>query len=84
MITKKLKRAKVIKDKMNKSAVVLIERRFMHPLYKKVITRTTRYLVHNPEDKAKVGDVVSIKPTSPISKRKRWTIVEVLEKSTMS
>ena len=83
MIEKKLKRAKVISDKMNKSAVVVIERRFIHPLYKKVITRTTSYLVHNPEDKAKIGDVVSIKPTSPISKRKRWTIVEILEKSSM-
>ena len=83
MTPKKLKRAKVVSDKMNKSAVVLIERRFMHPLYKKVITRTTRYLVHNPDDKAKVGDVVSIKPTSPISKTKRWTIVEVLEKSSL-
>ena len=84
MTPKKLKRAKVVSDKMNKSAVVLIERRVMHPLYKKVITRTTRYLVHNPEDKAKIGDVVSIKPTSPISKKKRWTIVEVLEKSSLA
>jgi len=80
---KKIKKAKVISNKMNKSAVVQIDRRFIHPLYKKVITRSTRYLVHDPEDKAGVGDIVAIKPTRPISKRKRWTIVKVLEKSSI-
>ena len=81
MTPKKLKKAKVISDKMKKSAVVVIERRLRHPVYKKVITRTTRYLVHNPEDKAKKGDIVAIRPTRPMSKRKRWTIVNILQKS---
>ena len=55
----------------------------MHPVYKKVITRNTKYLVHNPEDRAKVGDIVAIRPTRSISKKKRWTIVEILEKSSI-
>ena len=83
MTPKKTKRAEVIQDKMQESAVVRIKRRLMHPLYKKVITRTTKYLVHNPENKAKAGDIVSIKPTQPLSKRKRWTIVNILEKSSI-
>ena len=83
MTPKKLKKAKVISNKMNKSAVVQIERRYIHPLYKKVIKRSTRYLVHNPEDKAGIGDIVAIKPTRPISKTKRWTIVSILEKSSI-
>ena len=83
MTKKKVHKAKVISDKMQKSAVVIIERRYMHPVYKKVITRNTKYLVHNPEDRAKVGDIVAIRPTRPISKKKRWTIVEILEKSSI-
>ena len=84
MTLKKLKKAKVVSDKMQQSAVVVVDRRLRHPLYKKVITRTTRYLVHNPDNKAKTGDVVNIRPTKPISKRKRWVIVDVLEKSSIS
>ncbi|MBN1522438.1 MAG: 30S ribosomal protein S17 [Candidatus Aureabacteria bacterium] len=83
MTKKKVHKARVISDKMQKSAVVVLERRYIHPIYKKVITRTTKYLVHNPENKAKTGDIVVIKPTRPLSKNKRWTIIDVLEKSSI-
>ncbi|MCK5707206.1 MAG: 30S ribosomal protein S17 [Candidatus Aureabacteria bacterium] len=83
MTPKKTKKAKVISDKMEKSAVVEIERRLRHPLYKKVITRTTKYLVHDPDNKAKTGDIVAIKPIRPLSKRKRWAIVEIIKKASL-
>ena len=80
-MAKKMIKAKVVSDKMEKSAVVEVERRFIHPLYKKVVTRTTKYLVHNPGNKAKAGDEVMIKQTRPLSKRKRWVIVEIVKAS---
>lgn len=69
---------KVISDKMEKSAVVLVEHMWQHPLYKKRIRRSKKYLVHNDKD-AKKGDKVLIQETRPISKRKHFKITKVLE-----
>ena len=68
----------VISDKMEKSIVVAIERRVKHPLYGKIIKKTTKLRVHDEENVSKEGDVVLIKQCKPISKTKSWTLVEVL------
>ncbi|MCL6232356.1 MULTISPECIES: 30S ribosomal protein S17 [Acinetobacter] len=70
---------KVVSDKMDKSIVVLIERRVQHPLYGKLIRRSTKLHAHDENNVAKVGDVVSIKESRPMSKTKSWTLVEVVE-----
>lgn len=65
----------VVSDKMDKTVTVLVERRFMHPLYKKYVKKTDRYAAHDPANACKVGDRVSIIECAPISKRKRWAVV---------
>ena len=70
---------KVVSDKMDKSIVVLIERRVLHPLYGKSIRRSTKLHAHDENNVAKTGDVVTIKESRPISKTKAWALVEVIE-----
>ncbi|MBI1451734.1 MULTISPECIES: 30S ribosomal protein S17 [Acinetobacter] len=70
---------KVVSDKMDKSIVVLIERRVQHPLYGKSIRRSTKLHAHDENNTAKTGDVVTIKESRPVSKTKSWTLVEVIE-----
>ena len=70
---------KVVSDKMDKSIVVLIERRVQHPLYGKSIRRSTKLHAHDENNVAKTGDVVTIKESRPISKTKSWTVVEGIE-----
>ena len=70
---------KVVSDKMDKSIVVLIERRVQHPLYGKLIRRSTKLHAHDENNTAKIGDVVTIKESRPMSKTKSWTLVEVVE-----
>ena len=65
----------VVSDKMDKTITVLVERRFMHPLYKKYVKKTDKYAAHDEQNQFKVGDRVSIIECAPISKRKRWTVV---------
>ena len=65
----------VTSDKMEKSVVVAVERQVRHPLYGKIQRRTSTFLAHNEGNAAKVGDVVWIEETAPISKNKRWTLV---------
>jgi small subunit ribosomal protein S17 len=66
----------VVSDKGNKTITVLVERRVMHPIYKKYIRRTKKYAAHDENNAHKVGDVVEIIECAPISKRKRWTVIE--------
>mgnify|MGYP003701716587 FL=1 len=70
---------KVVSDKMEKSIVVLIERHVQHPLYGKLIRRSTKLHAHDENNTAKIGDVVTIKESRPMSKTKSWTLVEVVE-----
>ena len=65
----------VVSDKMDKTIVVNVERRVMHPLYKKFITRSKKYVAHDENNAHKIGDTVSIQECRPISKRKRWEVV---------
>jgi small subunit ribosomal protein S17 len=71
----------VVSDKMQKTVVVAIERRYPHPLYGKMVTRTKRVEVHDEENTAKVGDRVRIMETRPLSKDKRWRVVEIVERA---
>lgn len=66
---------KVVSDKGDKTVVVRVERRFMHPMYKKFITRSKKYAAHDEANAFKTGDDVSIRECAPISKRKRWEVV---------
>jgi len=66
----------VVSDKCDKTVTVLVERRVMHPIYKKYIRKSKKYAAHDETNSCKAGDVVSIIECAPISKRKRWTLVE--------
>ena len=71
----------VISNKMAKTVVVRVERRFAHPKFKKVVTGYKKFYAHDEKSEAKVGDRVRIEETRPLSKTKRWRLVEVVEKS---
>jgi len=72
---------KVISNKMAKTIIVQVERRFPHPRFKKVVTGYTKFYAHDEKGEAKVGDRVRIEETRPLSKTKRWRLVEVVEQS---
>ena len=65
----------VVSDKMEKTIVVMIERKIMHPLYKKFIQRSKKYSAHDPDNSCKIGDMVRIRECRPISKLKRWEVL---------
>jgi small subunit ribosomal protein S17 len=71
----------VVSDKMQKTVVVAIERRVPHPVYGKMMTRTTRLKAHDEENQAKAGDTVRIMETRPMSKDKRWRLVEIVSRA---
>ena len=71
----------VVSNKMLKTIVVRVERRFPHPKYKKVVTAFTKFYAHDERDEAKVGDKVRIMETRPLSKTKRWRLIEVVERN---
>jgi len=66
---------RVVSDKMDKTVTVKVERRIMHPLYKKFIRRSKKYAAHDEANVCKVGDMVSIRECKPISKRKKWEVL---------
>ena len=71
----------VVSDKMQKTVVVAIERRVAHPVYGKMMTLTTRLKAHDEENSAKAGDTVRIMETRPMSKDKRWRLVEIMQRA---
>ncbi len=71
----------VVSDKMDKSVVVLVERLVKHPLYKKYIKRSKKFHAHDERNECRVGDRVKIIETRPLSKTKRWRVVEIIEKA---
>ena len=71
----------VISNKMTKTIIVRVERRFPHPRYKKVVTGYSKFYAHDEKSEAKVGDTVRIRETRPLSKTKNWRLVEVVEKN---
>ena len=66
---------RVVSDKNDKTVIVRVDRRVMHPLYKKYITRSKKYAAHDADNRHKVGDVVRIRECRPISKHKRWEVI---------
>lgn len=79
--TRKTRTGLVVSDKMTKTVVVAIERRVPHPVYGKMVTRTKRVKAHDEENSAKTGDTVRIAETRPLSKDKRWRVVEIVERA---
>lgn len=78
MGVKKTREGVVVSDKMTKTRVVVIERVFRHPRYQRVITRSKRLKAHDEQNASKVGDRVLIEETRPLSREKRWRILQVL------
>jgi len=78
---RKTRVGKVVSDKMDKTIVVAVETRVAHPLYKKIIKRTYKLKAHDENNECGSGDIVRVMETRPLSKEKRWRMVEVLEKA---
>jgi small subunit ribosomal protein S17 len=72
---------RVVSSKMDKTVVVTVSRRFPHPLYKRIITRTTRLVAHDEANACNEGDVVKVMAIRPLSKTKRWRVAEIMEKA---
>ena len=71
----------VVSDKMDKTVVVAVERKEKHPLYGKFVKKTTKFVAHDEKNECGVGDTVLIMETRPLSKTKRWRLVEIVEKA---
>ena len=78
---RKIRRGYVVSDKMDKTVVVAVEDRFKHPLYGKVVRRTSKLHAHDEANAAGIGDKVLLMETRPLSATKRWRVVEILEKA---
>lgn len=72
---------RVVSDKMEKSITIAVDRQVKHPIYGKFITKTTKYMAHDENNEAGIGDTVRIMSTRPLSKRKTWRLVEIVEKA---
>jgi len=73
----------VTSNKMQKTVVITVERQVIHPLYKRVVRRSKNFLAHDEKSECRVGDTVRIQETRPLSKRKRWRVVEIVAKAAM-
>ncbi|KAB1434428.1 30S ribosomal protein S17 [Candidatus Galacturonibacter soehngenii] len=78
---RKTRIGKVVSDKMDKTIVVAVEDHVKHPLYKKIIKRTYKLKAHDEENACNIGDTVKVMETRPLSKDKRWRLVEIVEKA---
>ena len=79
--SRKTRVGKVVSDKMDKTIVVAVEDRVQHPLYKKIIKRTYKLKAHDEKNECGIGDRVRVMETRPLSKDKRWRLVEIIEKA---
>ena len=79
--SRKTRVGKVVSDKMDKTVVVIVEDRVAHKTYKKIIGRTYRLKAHDENNECGVGDIVRVMETRPLSKEKRWRVVEIVEKA---
>ncbi len=79
---KKTRRGKVLSDRMDKTIVVEVLRKYRHPLYKKVMKKSTRFKAHDESNQARIGDLVEIKESRPLSATKRWWLARIIKKST--
>ena len=79
--SRKTRVGKVVSDKMDKTIVVAVETRVAHPLYKKIVNRTYKLKAHDENNECTVGDKVRVMETRPLSKDKRWRLIEIIEKA---
>ena len=78
---RKTRVGKVVSDKMDKTIVVAVEDHVRHPLYKKIVKRTYKLKAHDEKNECKIGDTVKVMETRPLSRDKRWRLVEIMEKA---
>ncbi len=78
---KKTYTGKVLSDRMDKTVVVAVTRLYQHSAYKKTVKKVTKFKAHDEENRCKVGDTVSIIETRPLSKEKRWAVLEIIERA---
>jgi small subunit ribosomal protein S17 len=78
---RKVRVGRVVSDKMDKSCVVAVERKVKHPKYGKFMNKTTKLMVHDEKNECGIGDTIRVMETRPLSKRKRWRLVEIIEKA---
>jgi small subunit ribosomal protein S17 len=71
----------VVSNKADKTVVVKVERKFQHPVYHRTVKQTKKYMAHDEANACQIGDVVQIVETRPLSKRKRWMVLEIVQKS---
>tara|TARA_B100000678_G_scaffold166589_1_gene139121 strand:+ start:1696 stop:1926 length:231 start_codon:yes stop_codon:yes gene_type:complete len=74
-MSKKILKGKIINDKSNKTVIVLVKRKYSHPFFGKVITSSKKYHVHDENNKFKIGDIVQIIESKPLSKKKKWEVI---------
>lgn len=79
-VERKVRTGTIVSDKMDKTVVVTVERQFPHPLYGKRVTRRSKFYAHDEGDDYRVGDVVRIEETRPLSKTKRWRVLDLVER----
>ena len=72
---------KVVSNKMDKSCVITVERKVKHPMYGKFMTKTTKLMVHDETNQVGIGDTIRVMETRPLSKNKRWRLVEIIERA---
>lgn len=80
-VKRKIYIGEVVSNRMNKSIVVLVNRKKMHPLYKKYISRKYKLMAHDEKNEAQIGDIVKVQETRPLSKRKRFRLIEIVKKA---
>jgi len=78
---RKIRMGVVSSDKMDKTVVVTVERQFAHPIYKKIVKKTKKFMAHDENNECRIGDRVRIQESRPLSARKRWKVVNILEKA---
>ncbi|MCH8325133.1 MAG: 30S ribosomal protein S17 [Bacteroidetes bacterium] len=78
---RKIRIGTVVSDKMDKSITVTIERKVPHPIYKKYFKKTTKLMAHDEKGECRIGDKVKIMETRPLSSKKRWRLIEIIEKA---
>ena len=71
----------VVSNKADKTVVVKVERKFQHPLYQRTVKQTRKFMAHDENNTCQIGDVVTIVESRPLSKRKRWAVVEIVQKA---
>lgn len=77
---KKKLQGRIVSDKMEKTRIVEIKRKVKHPLYEKIVNKTTKFMAHDEKNETKIGDIVEITYKRPMSKQKSWEILSILEK----